>query len=161
MVLGMEGDSISNADINATSEFDDQYKAHYARLYETKDGGCWAANKFMFDPYPYLQVDFLKIKDIIGIYTQGCDDELSYVKTYSVSYSNDEINFQHILDQNGNPKVRSTVKYTVVRGSGVEREWCCVESSKRGMVLRGVRCSAVRGDGIEWGKIGMLWRDIK
>ena len=43
----------------------------------------------------------------------------------------------------------------------MEREWCGVEFSKRGMVLRGVRCSAVKGDGIEWGKIGMLWCNKK
>ena len=161
MALGMEDDSISYRDIDATSEYSPEYKARFARLHETKLTGCWAPKSDAIDPNPYLEVDFLEIKGIIGIYTQGCQDKLYYVKSYNVSYSVDGINFQHILGQNENPKVRNTVKYTVVRGSGVEREWCCVESSKRGMVLRGVRCSAVKGDGIEWAKIGMLWCDIK
>ena len=110
----MEDGSISNADINATSEFDGHYKARFARLHETKEGGCWAPEKSENDPNPYLQVDFLEIKDIIGIYTQGCNDRPNYVKSYKVSYRNDEINFQPILDQNGHSKVRSTVEYTVV-----------------------------------------------
>ena len=137
---------ILNEEIEASSTLSPKYREKYARLHKTSGEGCWVPHPD--DSHPFLQVDFLETKGIIGIYTQGCSGILNYVKSYNVSYSNDGVNFQHILGQNGNTKVRSAVEYSVVGWSGLGREWCGVESSKRGVVLRAVQSRGMVSSGV-------------
>ena len=54
------------------------------------------------DTSPWHQVDFLSKQNLSGVLTQGSPSSDKWVSTFTVSTSNDGINFDPIRDSNGN-----------------------------------------------------------
>lgn len=57
-----------------------------------------------------MQVDFLEESIITGVVTKGREDGPQWVRSYMVSYSNDEKNWEKIADEEGKPIVKSLLK---------------------------------------------------
>lgn len=57
-----------------------------------------------------MQVDFLEESFITGVVTKGREDGPQWVRSYVVSYSNDEKNWEKITDEEGKPKVKFLLK---------------------------------------------------
>ena len=90
----MENGAISNAQISASSQWDDNHGPHRARLNRRKIGnnrGAWvASNK---DTYQWLQVDLGKYTTVTRIATQGRSDLDRWVTKYRLQYSEDGVIF--------------------------------------------------------------------
>ena len=110
--LGMERGLIPNSAITASSKRTSAYGPENARLnYEggTRRNGCWIPDEN--DHSQWLQVDFGEVKQVKGIATQGCYDDLRYVKSYSLRYSNHSNSFQQYQPES-HTKVRVFRKFT-------------------------------------------------
>ena len=107
--LGMENGAISDAQISASSQWDDNHGPHRARLNRRRFGnkrGAWSA--LNNDIYQWLQVDLGKYTTVTRIATQGRSDWGSrWVTKYMLQYSEDGVNF-HFYKALGqdSPKVR-------------------------------------------------------
>ena len=90
----MENGEISDDQITALSEHGDppSHRAPNARLNFNKNSGAWSAKTN--DLNQWLQVDFQRSTIITGISTQGRIQYTQFVKSYTVSFSDDESNFQ-------------------------------------------------------------------
>lgn len=97
----MKSGEISNAQINASSEFDDNHAAILGRLQSNVIGdkkGAWVAPQE--DLNPWLQIDLLRQDTRITlIATQGRSDLAQWVTKYSLLYSNDTSNFLYYKEQ--------------------------------------------------------------
>ena len=102
--LGMESGEISDDQITASSQYHYDGRAPNARLNFKKDGGAWSAKTN--DLNQWLQVDFQRSTIITGVSTQGEVQYTNFVKSYTVSFSDDESNFQSFKTEDMNPKVR-------------------------------------------------------
>ena len=104
--LGMENNEILDSQITASTDYGHKSAARFARLnLKVKLGvhhGCWIREEN--DINPWLQVDFVKYAKIIAIEMQGRPDVNRWIKTYTVSYSRDEQNFQ-VYEEFGVQKV--------------------------------------------------------
>ena len=106
--LGMENGAISDAQISASSQWDDNHGPHRARLNRRRFGnkrGAWVA--LNNDIYQWLQVDLRTYTTVTRIATQGSSDWNEWVTKYSLQYSEDGVNF-HFYKALGqdSPKVR-------------------------------------------------------
>lgn len=110
----MENYNISNSQISASSEAGAVGSTHAAsngRLNFDPENiyiaGSWSAHNNDFDQ-PWLQVDFLQKVTLTKLATQGrlLDSRgfLQWVKTYSLNYSQDSIDFE-AYEQSGSVKV--------------------------------------------------------
>ncbi|XP_046856002.1 lactadherin-like isoform X2 [Xenia sp. Carnegie-2017] len=98
--LGMENREISDAQITASSEYDTFHGKSNARLNCNLKSGSWSARKN--DKHQWLQVDFRNRVTITEIQTQGRESyHNQYVKTYSVSYSDDGTIFKSYKNEKG------------------------------------------------------------
>ena len=107
--LGMESRKIPDDHISASSEWDPNHGPSNARLNFQPAGGktgAWSAKTN--DVNQWLQVDFGDTKKVTAILTQGRAEHDQWVKTYTVSYSQDGIEFIDYT-QNGQKKVSSPV----------------------------------------------------
>lgn len=112
--LGMVNGKIQDSQITASSEWDPYHGPTNGRLKFRARGrrtGAWSAK--INNANQWLQVDFRQQTTVLEISTQGrgncgCNQ---WVKTYTVSYSNDGRNF-HSYKQNGRIKVRNAIKAT-------------------------------------------------
>ena len=108
--LGMENRAIRDAQITASSQFNANHGPSNGRLNFKAGGGktgAWSARTN--DVNQYLQVDFGHRTKVTEIETQGREDCCNqWVKSYTVSYSNDNNNYQPYR-QNGQVKVGSHV----------------------------------------------------
>ena len=92
----MENGNIIDSQITASSQFDTRTDPTSARL-NLKDSslkeGAWSAGKN--DVNQWIQVDFEKQTTVTNILTQGRNVNIFYqwVKSYTVYYSNDGIDF--------------------------------------------------------------------
>ena len=100
----MENGEISDDQITASSQYRYDDRASNARLNFNKNGGAWAARTN--DQNQWLQVDFQRSTIITGISTQGRIPYAQFVKSYTVSFSDDESNFQRFKTGDMNLKVR-------------------------------------------------------
>ena len=100
----MESGEISDDQITASSEYDPNHRAPNARLNFNKNSGAWSARTR--DQNQWLQVDFQRSTIITGISTQGRVQHAQFVKSYTVSFSDDESNFQSFKTEDTNLKVR-------------------------------------------------------
>ncbi|PFX33163.1 Neuropilin-2 [Stylophora pistillata] len=94
--LGMESKSISDAQISASSQLDDDHAPKQARLHiqaaiNGKSGG-WSARTN--DLYQWLQVDLRSKTIVTRIATQGRDGLDEWVTKYRIQFSYSGINFQ-------------------------------------------------------------------
>ncbi|KAL9955702.1 hypothetical protein ACROYT_G037062 [Oculina patagonica] len=93
--LGMESGLIPNSAITASSELTPAYTAANARLnFKGEPGrvGGWIPRRQ--DRSQWLQVNFGKETEIMGIATQGYYNTLNYVESYTLQYSHDGSSFQ-------------------------------------------------------------------
>ena len=63
---------------------------------------CWAAN--YHDNDPWIEVDFLAPTKVCSIDSLGRENKNQYVKTFTVSFSNDGLNYQ-FYEEDGHRKV--------------------------------------------------------
>ena len=106
--LGMESGAISDAQISASSQWDNNHGSHRARLNKRSFGnkrGAWSSLKN--DIYQWLQVDLGTYTTVTRIATQGRSDMSQWVTKYRLQYSEDGVNF-HFYKALGqdSPKVR-------------------------------------------------------
>ena len=98
----MEGGEISDDQITASSQSHYDGRAPNARL--SFNSGAWSAKTN--DLNQWLQVDFQRSTIITGVSTQGEVRYTNFVKSYTVSFSDDESNFQSFKTDDMNLKVR-------------------------------------------------------
>ncbi|XP_073259033.1 uncharacterized protein [Porites lutea] len=93
--LGMENGAISDAQISASSQWDNNHGPRRARLNGKRSAGngvgAWCA--ITNDIYQWLQVDLRKYTTVTRIATQGRSDWNQWVTKYRLQYSEDGVNF--------------------------------------------------------------------
>ena len=92
--LGMENRDLPDAQITASSEYDATHGPSNGRLNFKAGGGktgAWSAKTN--DVHQWLQVDLGQEMEVQAIQSQGRQDRYQWVKSYTVSYSNDGITF--------------------------------------------------------------------
>ena len=92
--LGMQNGLISDSQISASTEWHPSYGPSNSRLFYTPHNGrtgAWSSKTN--DINQWLQVDFKQPTAIVGISTQGRANT-QYVKSYTLSYSQDGLSFQ-------------------------------------------------------------------
>ena len=90
----MENGAISDAQISASSQWDDNHGPHRARLNRKQEGnkkGAWSS--LNNDIYQWLQVDLTTYTTVTRIATQGRSDLNQWVTKYRLQYSEDGVNF--------------------------------------------------------------------
>ena len=103
--LGMESGAISDAQISASSEVDKNHAAHQGRLNFQGSGikrGAWSAHAA--ESSSWLQVDLMNnTATVTRVATQGRHgNELQWITTYKLQYSNNTANFQYYREQGQN-----------------------------------------------------------
>ena len=91
--LGMENGEIRDEQITASSEWSDEFRASNGRVKSNKNAGGYVAWSAGGGGSQWLQVDFQKYTIITGISTQGRRSLDEYVKSYTISFSDDGKNF--------------------------------------------------------------------
>ena len=100
--LGMESGKIADSRIKASSEWNSvDWGATKARLNFAKQSWLEKRN----DNKQWLQVDFKYRATITDIMSQGRGNSGQWVRSYTVSYSNDGVNFNR-YQRSGKDKVR-------------------------------------------------------
>lgn len=92
--LGMETGSISDAQISASSEWNNMVGAERARLNGIKIKGklgAWRSGNNRSGQW--LQVDLVKYTTVTGLATQGRSDSSQWVTKYRMQYSDDGVSF--------------------------------------------------------------------
>ena len=107
--LGMEKGLISDAQISASSEWDNNHGAERARLNGRSINlkkGAWSPSFSTLGQW--LQVDLEKYTTVTGLATQGRSDYNQWVTKYRVQYSDDGVSF-HLYTEpgDGSQKVQS------------------------------------------------------
>ena len=90
----MENGAISDAQISASSQWDNNHGPDRARLNRRRFGnmrGAWSS--LNNDIYQWLQVDLGKYTTVTRIATQGRSDFNQWVSKYRLQYSEDGVNF--------------------------------------------------------------------
>lgn len=93
--LGMENGNIRDHQITASTEYDTNHRAANGRLnFTPRDGrkGAWSSRDINLDQW--LQVDLTRSTLITGISTQGRKYVDQFVKSYTVSSSQDGTNYK-------------------------------------------------------------------
>ena len=92
----MQNYQIPDSALRASTSYNvNSMGARNGRLhFQAKSGqyGAWAVKKN--DPFQYFQVDFGNYAKVTGVATQGRQDGSWWVKTYSLSFSNDCVFFE-------------------------------------------------------------------
>ena len=92
--LGMENGAISDSQISASSQGNDNNGPQRARLNRKQEGkkmGAWCSLKN--DIYQWLQVDLGTYTTVTRIATQGRNEWYQWVTKYRLQYSEDGVNF--------------------------------------------------------------------
>ena len=93
--LGMENNAISDGQISASSQVDEDHAANQARLHAKisgSKGGGWSALKN--DPNQWLQVDLGTYTRVTHVATQGRNSFSGWVTKYLLQYSDDGFIFR-------------------------------------------------------------------
>ena len=103
----MEDGAISDAQITASSQWDDNHSPARARLNTRMAGpktGSWSSR--LCDLNQWLQVDLGSYTIVTRVATQGRNGHDQWVTSYRVEYGNDEVHF-HFYQEPGDssPKV--------------------------------------------------------
>ena len=91
----MENGLISDSQISASSEYSPNHSSSNSRLFYTPHNGrtgAWSSKTN--DINQWLQIDFKRPTAIVGISTQGRAGTTQFVKSYTLSYSQDGLSFQ-------------------------------------------------------------------
>ena len=99
--LGVESGAISDGQMSASSQLDENYAASQGRLYvEAVSGksGSWSAK--VSNVSQWLQVDLGNPHTkVTALATQGRNNYPQWVTKYKVQYSGDGDNFQHFMEE--------------------------------------------------------------
>ena len=105
--LGMESETIADAQITASTMRDVNSSPRLARLQLKADGikqGGWSALRN--DVNQWLQVDLVSYTTVTRVATQGRNEFSEWVTKYRIQYSNDGVTFQVYREQGTSlPKV--------------------------------------------------------
>ena len=99
----MASRKIKDHQITASSEWNGSLRASNARLDFAKGSGSWSSRRN--DLHQWLEIDFEYRGTITDILTQGRGSHQQWVKSYTLSYSDDGIKFIPYR-KNGKDKVR-------------------------------------------------------
>ncbi len=102
----MESGKIPDSRITASSELKSSHGAANARLNFAENSGSWSSNPNNLNQW--LKVDFKYTATITDILTQGRGRRSQWVRSYTVSYSNDDVNFKP-YQKSGKDKVGHTL----------------------------------------------------
>ena len=102
----MESGKIADSQVTASSEWNSVHGASNARLNFVKNSGSWSSKRN--DLKQWLQVDFKYRATITDILTQGRGRSNQWVRSYTVSYSNDGASFKP-YQKSGKDKVWFTL----------------------------------------------------
>lgn len=94
IALGVESGLIPDAQLTASSQYNDDHGAHRGRLnmqIEGKKRGGWVAR--FANKNQWLQVDLGSVNVVTAVATQGRSDYPQYVKKYKLRYSQDGNDF--------------------------------------------------------------------
>ena len=98
--LGVESGAISDRQMSASSQWDENYAAPQGRLYfEAFSGksGSWSAK---YNVSQWLQVDLGNPHTkVTALATQGRNDYPQWVTKYKVQYSGDGVSFQYFMEE--------------------------------------------------------------
>ena len=115
----MENRNISDSQITASSEYDNNHAAHNGRLHykdrqtHPLSAGSWCSRGVDLSDF-WLQVDFATKTTVVKVATQGRFEFSQWVKSYSLSYSHNGGQFE-VYKQFGEVKVRYRRCTTSVR----------------------------------------------
>ena len=105
--LGMEDGAISDAQITASSQWDDNHSPERARLNTKMAGpkrGGWSSRPC--DLNQWLQVDLGTYTIVTRVATQGRNGHDQWVTSYRIEYGNDGVNFHFYREPSDlSPKV--------------------------------------------------------
>ena len=119
--LGMENGLISDAQISAYSEWDNNHGAERARLNGRRINlktGAWSSRYSILGQW--LQVDLEKYTTVTGLATQGRSDYDQWVTKYRMQYSDDGVSFYLYTEPGVGPqKVQSKSEVNKINKSDV------------------------------------------
>ncbi|CAB4026958.1 Hypothetical predicted protein [Paramuricea clavata] len=93
--LGMRNGLISDSQISASSQWDSNHSPSNSRLfYAPHNGRTGAWSSKTNDVNQWLQIHFKRLTAIVGVSTQGRAGLTQFVKSYTLSYSQDGSTFQ-------------------------------------------------------------------
>ena len=98
----MENGAISDAQITASSQWDDNHSPARARLNTKLTGvkkGGWSARRC--DLNQWLQVELGSYTTVTRVATQGRDGYSQWVTKYRLQYSNDGVSFEMYKEPDG------------------------------------------------------------
>ncbi|XP_066019015.1 uncharacterized protein [Pocillopora verrucosa] len=104
--VGMESGLISDDQISASSQLDDNHAPKRARLNTKMSGikqGGWLP--LTNDRNQWLQVDLNSYTRVTRVATQGMDGYEQWVTSFQLEYSINEITFKSYMESVGNPKI--------------------------------------------------------
>ena len=91
----MQNGLISDSQISASSQWDSNHSPSNSRLfYVPHNGRTGAWSSKTNDANQWLQIDFNSPTTIVEVSTQGRAGYNQYVKSYTLSYSDDGVTFQ-------------------------------------------------------------------
>ena len=96
----MENNAISDGQISASSQLDDDHGANQARLHSNINRAGWSTLKN--DPNQWLQVDLGAYTIVTRVATQGGKSVSQWVTKYTLQYSDDRFIFQPYQEATGN-----------------------------------------------------------
>jgi hypothetical protein len=96
----MQSGKIPDSRITASGEWDTDWAPRYGRLHGNK---CWIARQS--DTNQWLQIDFKYKATVTEILTQGRTQYGQWVKSYTIAYSDDGVNFATYKGDEGQDKV--------------------------------------------------------
>ncbi|XP_022778337.1 uncharacterized protein LOC111319871 [Stylophora pistillata] len=103
-ILGLQNYQIPDSALSASTSYNvNSMGARNGRLhFQAKSGqyGAWAVKNGKNDPFQYFQVDFGNFAKVTGVATQGRQDGAWWVKTYSLSFSNECVFFEDYKEAN-------------------------------------------------------------
>ncbi len=107
----MESGEITDGQISASSEYNNNYAAIQGRLHFESDTKADAWESANADANQWLQIDLGKQNTkVTGVATQGRSDNYHRVTKYKLQYSNDAVTFQYYKEQGQNEDKVSPAK---------------------------------------------------
>eukprot|EP00057_Strongylocentrotus_purpuratus_P003156 XP_003726048.2 PREDICTED: retinoschisin [Strongylocentrotus purpuratus] len=97
--LGLESGAIPDSSLTASSEYDANHGSRRGRLNIAQVGalfGGWSAKTK--DLNQWIQVDLLDTYSIVGVATQGRQDQFQWVSTFKIACSMNSITFDTVKD---------------------------------------------------------------